>query len=277
MKKAVLLGLIAIVITSCGKSDNPTITPIDPNDSTGTLNPSTATCRPISFELNTSAVYPLSDDHMYDSLVYDAGGMITDLYGYNNGDRHWKFSYNGSLPTGWTTVDHPTTYQTIKYIGSSIDQIRYEFDADNTYDSLQYTYSSGKVSRIDYMFVSGVGTIRDKHYTLYTYNATGLLIDEKFYNKTGLYTEVKYTYDTTTNKLFLANNKLFTYFYSVMSPEERLWVGLFKNGKLFDTITVIDASGTHAYNVTYSSNTNGYPAELRLNGQNVMKIHYDCK
>ena len=121
MKNILLFTLIPLIITSCSKPKDPVIPPIDPVDSTG--NTTNLACKPISFFFTSVPGYTMSDENIYDSLVYDASAKISDVY-WDTEDfppvatSSYKFSYSGSLPIGWQSRNSGD-YQTIKYNGSN--------------------------------------------------------------------------------------------------------------------------------------------------------------
>ena len=280
MKKLSLSLILSMIILACNKPKDPVIPPIDPVDSTG--NTTNLTCKPISFFLTSVPGYTMSDENIYDSLVYDASGKITDVYWsvevappVPTSSRN--FSYNGFLPVGWQSRNSGD-YQTIKYNGSNISEIMYVFEPDKVYDSITYVYTGGKVSRKDYLFVSGWGTLRSKRYMTYHYNTAGNMDKKEYYTDASTKDlTIDYSYDTTSNKLYQANPRLFTYFYSHHSPEERLYEPFFVSDKLINKLTTVSSTGTDTYNITYNFNANGYPVDIKINGKVALHINYECK
>lgn len=280
MKKVLLLGLAMAIIASCSKPKDPTVTPIDPNDTVS--HPTSKVCKPISFLFTSVPGYIMSDEYIYDSLVYDGSGKISDVY-WDTEDfppaptSSWKFSYSGTLPVGWQSRNSGD-YQTIKYNGTNISEIMYVFEPGKVYDSITYTYTAGKVTKKDYLFVSGWGQYRSTRLATYHYNSSGNMDKKEYYVDAGTKDlTVDYSYDTTSNKLFQANTRLFTYFYSHHSPEERLYEPLFISDKLIKKLTTTSSTGTSTYNITYNFNANGYPVDVKINGKVALHINYDCK
>jgi hypothetical protein len=189
LKLTAIAGLL-LMLGACKKSD--TNSPI--------------TLTPVASKV--SVKYNATDSN-YSTMTWDANHRVsvlnqTNVAGGSSTSAVLTYSRNSSgTITSWTAAFSGVTLSAVTHVNSSgsySSRVYYYFGF--AYDSLAFTYSSGRVSEaIEY---SNSGTYTPAYRVLYTYDASGNLLTQETYTYGSGWTltdRKTYTYDTNVNPI----------------------------------------------------------------------------